>query len=206
MTRELLEKGLSKYIPQPAVPLLATWVMEMNAHLRITRARNSKLGDYRHPYGGEGHRITINHNLNPFAFLITLVHEMAHLTAWNKYKNNVAPHGPEWKNEYKMLMREVVRLGVFPSDVYDALVKYMQNPAASSCSDDGLQRILRRYDTGPKTFEHLEELPENSLFALDNGMVMRKGPKLRKRFKCLEVNSKRYYMVSPLAEVKKMQE
>lgn len=206
MTREALEAGLSKYIPAPVVPLLATWVVEMKAHLRITKARNSKLGDYRHPYGDEGHRITINHNLNQFAFLITLVHEMAHLTTWDKYRNRVSPHGPEWKNEYKVLMREVVRLRVFPDDIYNALVSYMQNPAASSCSDESLQRTLRKYDTGIKDSEHLEEIPENTLFALDNGMVMRKGPKLRKRYKCYEVNLKRYYMVSPLAEVKKLQE
>jgi SprT protein len=205
MTREQLEKGLAKYIPLPAVPLLAQWVIEFGAHLRITKARNSKLGDYRHPYAGEGHRITVNHNLNPYSFLITLVHEMAHLTTWNKYRNKVSPHGAEWKNEYKILMREVVRLKVFPQDIYDALVAYMQNPAASSCSDEDLLRTLRKYDTN-KEFEHLEELPDNSLFALDNGMVMRKGPKSRKRYKCYEVNLRRYYMVSPLAEVKRLEE
>jgi SprT protein len=183
MTREQLENGLAKYIPRPAVPLLAQWVMEFGVHLRITKARNSKLGDYRHPYGSDGHRITVNHNLNQYSFLITLVHELAHLTTWNKYQNKVSPHGGEWKNEYKVLMREVVRLKVFPQDVYDALVAYMQNPAASSCSDEDLLR-------------------HDALFALDNGMVMRKGPKSRKRYKCYEVNLRRYYMVSPLAEVK----
>lgn len=205
MTREQLEQALARYIPQPVAPLLAVWVMELNVHLKITKARNSKLGDYRHPYAGEGHRITINHNLNQFAFLITLVHELAHLTTWNKYRNKVSPHGTEWKNEYKVLMREVVRYKVFPEDVYNALVAYMQNPAASSCSDEDLLRALRKYDTN-KEFLHLEELNEEALFALDNGMVMRKGPKLRKRYKCYEVNLKRYYMVSPLAEVKPVTE
>lgn len=205
MTREQLENGLAKYIPPAAVSLLAQWVIELNAHLRITRARNSKLGDYRHPYMGEGHRITVNHNLNPYAFLITLVHELAHLTTWNKYQNRVPPHGTEWKNEYKILMREVVRLKVFPQDIFDALVAYMQNPAASSCSDVDLLRVLRKYDTN-NDFIHLEELPDDTLFSLGNGMVMRKGPKLRKRYKCFEVNLRRYYMVSPLAEVKKMDE
>lgn len=203
--RAQLEKGLSKYIPAPAVPLLAQWVMGYGVHLRITKARNSKLGDYRHPFGKDGHRITVNHNLNPYSFLITLVHEIAHLTTWNKYQNRVAPHGAEWKNEYKTLMREVVKLNVFPADVYDALVAYMQNPAASSCSDEDLLRTLRKYDEGTEHF-HLEELEENTLFALDNGMVMRKGPKSRKRYKCYEVNLKRYYMVSPLAEVKKLED
>lgn len=201
MTREQLENGLAKYIPRPAVPLLAQWVMEFGVHLRITKARNSKLGDYRHPYGSDGHRITVNHNLNQYSFLITLVHELAHLTTWNKFKNKVSPHGAEWKNEYKILMREVVRLKVFPQDVYDALVAYMQNPAASSCSDEDLLRTLRKYD-GDNDYLHLEELPHDALFALDNGMVMRKGPKSRKRYKCYEVNLRRYYMVSPLAEVK----
>ncbi len=204
MLREQIEKGLAKYIPSAVVPLLAAWVIDFNAHLRVTKARNSKLGDYRHPFGDDGHRITINHNLNPYSFLITLVHELAHLTTWNKYQNRVAPHGIEWKNEYKVLMREVVKLNVFPQDVYDALVAYMQNPAASSCSDENLLRTLRKYDTN-KDYYHLEELEDNALFALDNGMIMRKGAKARKRFKCYEVNLKRYYMVSPLAEVKKLE-
>lgn len=205
MLRQQIEAGLSKYIPQPAVVLLTDWIIGFNANLRVTKARNSKLGDYRHPYGKDGHRITINYNLNKYSFLITLVHELAHLTTWNKYQNRVAPHGAEWKNEYKVLMRQVVRLNVFPQDVYDALVSYMQNPAASSCSDDDLLRTLRKYDAKTDYF-HLEELEENTLFALDNGMIMRKGPKSRKRYKCYEVNVKRYYMVSPLAEVKKLGE
>ena len=205
MLREQIEKGLSKYIPSVAIKLLAGWVIDFNAHLRVTKARNSKLGDYRHPFGDDGHRITINHNLNPYSFLITLVHELAHLTTWNKYQNRVAPHGIEWKTEYKELMREVVKLDVFPKDIYQALVAYMQNPAASSCSDDNLLRTLRHYDAN-KDYFHLEELEEDTLFALDNGMIMRKGAKARKRFKCYEVNLKRYYMVSPLAEVKKLDE
>lgn len=205
MLRQQIEKGLSKYIPAPAVPLLTEWVIGFNVHLKVTKARNSKLGDYRHPFGNDGHRITINHNLNSYAFLITLVHEIAHLTTWNKYQNRVAPHGSEWKNEYKTLMREVVKLKVFPDDVYSSLVAYMQNPAASSCSDENLLRTLRNYDLN-RTHLHLEELEENTLFALDNGMIMRKGPKSRKRYKCYEVNVKRYYMVSPLAEVTKIEE
>ena len=66
MLREQIEKGLAKYIPSAVVPLLAGWVIDFNAHLRVTKARNSKLGDYRHPFGDDGHRITINHNLNPY--------------------------------------------------------------------------------------------------------------------------------------------
>ena len=183
--------------------MLTGWIISFNAHLRITKARNSKLGDYRHPFGNDGHRITINHNLNPYSFLITLVHELSHLTTWNKHQNRVAPHGIEWKNEYKILMRQVVKTNVFPQDIYTALITYMQNPAASSCSDENLLRTLKKHDTH-KSYYHLEELDDDALFALDNGMVMRKGAKARKRYKCYEVNLKRYYMVSPLAEVQKL--
>lgn len=199
MNKEKLEEGLRKYIPAESVQLLSAWIVDLNVHLRITNARSTKLGDYRPPHAGKGHRISINHNLNQYAFLVTLVHEIAHLTCWNLHQNKVDPHGKEWKNEYKKLMLPVMQIGFFPEDVHHALLSYLKNPAASSCSDPFLQKTLSRYDENPAL--HLDDIPDGSLFKLANGMIMIKGEKRRTRYRCQEQNNKRFYLVSGVAEV-----
>src|SRR5688572_24707916 len=37
---------LAKYIPEGAVPLMARWIVDYDFKLKITRERNSRLGDY----------------------------------------------------------------------------------------------------------------------------------------------------------------
>src|SRR5579872_4033827 len=108
---------LAKYIPEASVPVIARWVVQYDFKLRIKRERNTKLGDYRAPLNGSNHIITVNHNLNKYAFFITLVHEIAHLATYNKYKDNVLPHGQEWKQEYKNLMRNFMSADIFPTDI-----------------------------------------------------------------------------------------
>lgn len=199
MTVEELEKGLGKYIPPAAVPSIARLVVELNVHLRISKARSSKLGDYRAPFNGQGHRISVNNNLNTFAFLVTLVHELAHLVTWNHHQHSVDPHGKEWKKFFRELMLPYLGKDIFPSDVEHALQRYLKNPAASSCSDPVLQKILRRYDQEPVI--HLEDLPDGARFALPNGMVFIKGDKRRTRYRCTEQRSGKSYLVSGIAEV-----
>ncbi len=199
MTRQDLEHALIRYLPEQAVPALATLIMELHVHLRITKARSSKLGDYRAPHAGQGHRISVNHNLNQYAFMITLVHELAHLTTWNTHQHRVDPHGKEWKSEFQELMIPFLNQDIFPSDVLMALKAYMYNPAAASCSDPHLQKVLARYDEHPVI--HLEDIPDGALFSLPNGMIFKKGEKRRTRYRCIEQKSGRAYLVSGVAEV-----
>ncbi len=191
-------------IPEPSVDRMADWILHFNFNLKITENRASKLGDYRAPVGKNRHLITINHNLNKYAFLITLVHEIAHLTTYEKYKSTyrrVLPHGAEWKTEYKNLMRYYLNSTIFPEDVMKALGDYMQNPAASSCADENLLRVLRKYDSKKSAVVHLEEIPLGSTFKHGKSRYFIKGEKSRKRFKCEELGTKRIYLFSPLAEV-----
>jgi SprT protein len=192
---------LSKYIPEAAVNIIAEWVYHYNFKLRIKKSRSSKYGDYRPPVPGENHLITINYNLNKYAFLITLIHEIAHLANFNKHKNRVKPHGNEWKEEYKKLMQLFLNENIFPSDVINAIQAYMKNPAASSCSDLNLQRTLKKYDVHETQTVHLEKIPQESIFKIEKERYFIKGEKLRKRFLCTELESKRKYLFNPLAEV-----
>lgn len=137
---------LGKYMPAPAVVIISAWIDQYQAILKISKSRSTKLGDYRHPYLGHGHRISINFNLNPYSFLITLVHEFAHLVCYNRFKNKVKPHGGEWKAIFKILMDPFMDMQIFPAELQKHLVNYLINPAASSCSDIILMRILEKYD------------------------------------------------------------
>jgi hypothetical protein len=191
---------LYKYIPEKAVPVIAEWIYEHDFKLRIKKSRSSKYGDYRPPVNGENHQITINYDMNKYAFLITLVHEIAHLTNWNKRQNRVKPHGEEWKDEYKRLMRHFMDYEIFPIDVIEALKRYMSNPAASSCSDLNLLRVLKRYDDRQDTIL-LEDVKLGSTFAYNGSRYFIKGEQVRKRFKCKELKTKRDYLFNPLTEV-----
>jgi SprT protein len=199
MTRDDLVKGLSKYLPPNTAEPMAQMIVELNVHLRVSRERSSKMGDYRSPHDGKGHRISVNHNLNSYAFFITLVHELAHLLAWNAHKDSVDPHGREWKAYFQKLMIPYLGKSIFPEDIEQALARYLKNPAASSCSDPHLYKVLTRYDDTPVI--HLDDIPPGSKFGLSNGMVFIKGEKQRTRYRCKEVNKGRHYFVSGIAVV-----
>lgn len=199
MERSNLTKVLARYVPAGTEELLTDWIINLKIQVRITRARGSKLGDYRPPQQGHGHRISVNHNLNQYAFLITLVHEIAHLTTWNRFQNKVNPHGTEWKHEFRQLMMPFLQGTTFPPEVKHALIQYLHNPAASSCSDPKLQKVLAQYNEHP--IIHLDDLPNGALFSVGNGMTFKKGEKKRTRYLCQEVQTGRFYMVSGVAEV-----
>lgn len=198
--REEYKKVLLSYVPEPSVDKVLDLIQEHSILFKITQSRLSKLGDYRAPLKGGEHQITINNNLNKYSFLITFIHEVAHLTTWNKLQHKALPHGKEWKLEFARLMHQFYTKEIFPEDILLALKKHFSNVKASTCSDPNLLRVLRKYDTTPVL--HVEELPANTIFTLSNGQSFIKGPKLRKRFRCKEVGTNKSYWVSPLAEVK----
>lgn len=194
-------KILSTYIPADAAPLIGRWIDYFRCEFKVSRNRNTKFGDYRPPHNGKGHRISVNYDLNPYAFLVTTVHEFAHLHTWNEHKHKAKPHGAEWKANFKKMMQPFFKMDIFPADVKHAIASYLDNPAASSCSDLTLYRSLRMYDTRPDSITTVEKLPLKAVFKLKDGRVFKKEDKLRKRFKCIEIESNRVYLFSPVAEV-----
>ncbi|MXV16961.1 SprT-like domain-containing protein [Hufsiella ginkgonis] len=195
---------LSRYLPPDAAPLIARWIDYFNCEFKVSRSRNSKYGDYRPPYQGKGHRISVNYNLNPYAFLVTTVHEFAHLHTWNEHKFKAKPHGTEWKSNFKRMMRPFFDKEIFPQDVKRAIVGYLENPAASSCTDLTLFRTLRNYDvkkTAEAAMITVEKVKANSLFKMKNGRVFRKEGLIRKRYRCVEVKTGLVYLFNPVAEV-----
>jgi SprT protein len=192
---------LRRFIPPIAVPKILHYLHHYAVHLTITRDRKSVLGDYRHPTHQHTHRISVNSTLNPYAFLITLIHELAHLVTFMQYGHKVPPHGNEWKSNYATLLKDFMDMRVFPDDIHQALNHSLDGLPASSCSDDRLMRILRKYDNAPAGQVLIEQLPEGSVFEIGQGRLFRKGKKLRKRYQCVELQTGREYLFSPVFEV-----
>ncbi len=192
---------LQQYLPEGTAEQAYEWIQQYRIRFRISRSRHTRFGDYQAPRNpGELHRISVNHDLNPYAFLITFTHEVAHLITFEKYKDHVAPHGKEWKEIFATLLQGFIKRRVFPNDIEEALKRYVLNPKASSCSDHQLYRVLKKYDAKPVT--HLEEIPIDSIFQLGNNGVFKKGIKRRTRYLCMHLQSKRMYLISGIAEVK----
>lgn len=192
-------------LPAGLLPHVAPLIAAHRVTIRLSRPRRSKLGDHRPPGRGfRHHRITVNDNLNPYAFLTTLLHEIAHVATWEKLRLRVRrypPHGRDWKREFAKILEPAVAGGMLPDDITAALAAYMQNPAAASCSDRGLMLALARYDRGTDERPRVEELEPGAVFRVDNGLVFRLHRRLRSRYQCYELSSGREYRVHGLCRV-----
>ncbi|MDP4280717.1 MAG: sprT domain-containing protein [Bacteroidota bacterium] len=186
---------------------LSSWFEKNEVHFRIAGTRKSKLGDYRPPWNHMPARITINSGLNPYEFLITLIHEMAHHTTWKEWKEESwrgrirpEPHGKEWKRHFQEMMTPFLNSEFFPDDILEILRLYVQNPTASSKTNLQLGRVLKNYD-GHDNTELLENLPTDALFHLPDGRIFKKKEKLRKRYRCLNMENRRTYLFHPLVKI-----
>src|SRR5580704_9145811 len=193
---------LRRWIPGQAAAVILNYLNHYQVHLTITRERKSVLGDYRHATRSSNHRISVNGNLNPYSFLITLIHELAHLVTFMEFGNQVQSHGKEWKGIYRKMLEEFIRLAVFPGDIHTALKKSLHNLPASSCADEDLMRVLKRYDKNAGDLLLVEQVNEGGCFSLEDGRVFRKGKKLRKRYQCVELATGKLYLFSPIYEVR----
>lgn len=195
---------LAKYLPAGAAGIIAHWIDYYKCDFKIAGKRSTKLGDYRPRFKGLNHRISVNYDLNPYGFLITTVHEFAHLLTWNEHKGKVKPHGPEWKKNFRKMMQPFLEMNIFPVELAKELNNYLVNPAASSCTDVNLFKAIQAYNSsGPEGVKALtiENIPADTVFSVRNGRKFKKLEKIRKRYKCVEVSTGRLYLFHPLAEI-----
>jgi SprT protein len=192
---------LQSYLPAGSYEEVAHYLHHYKVQLTITRERKTILGDYRHSFADKNHRISVNGNLNSYSFLITLLHELAHLFTYERFGHRVSAHGAEWKNEYGKILAQFLSKKIFPADIEKVLLKTLKNPAASSCADDSLLRVLRKYDPQKEGTLLVEILPQGTLFKIKGDRIFRKEEKVRKRYRCTEVKTGKVYLFSPVYEV-----
>lgn len=193
---------LKKYIPEQAAAPVFELIKANAVALKIVNERITRHGDYRRLPDGQ-HQITVNVSLNKYRFLVTLIHEIAHLVAFEKYGRLIKPHGKEWKITFQHLMIPFIRPEIFPMDLLPYLARHFKNPKASSDTDAHLSVALKNYDP-PSDKNYIFELPLGATFRIHNGKIFKKGNKRRKRYECIEISTRKVYIFQPNAEVEQL--
>ncbi|MEI9919056.1 MAG: SprT-like domain-containing protein [Bacteroidota bacterium] len=190
---EKLTNILSSQIPSAAVPYCLQLWQSNPFKFKLRKARQTKIGDFSCKHG-QTPQITVNNDLHPYLFLITYVHEVAHLHVHKQYGHRVEAHGEEWKNTFRDLMVPVLTPEIFSEKILRGLKRHMVNPKASTYSDTDLTELLRSVDAKWSRATLLSDIPEGSLFGL-HGKWFRKGALQRTRVLCLELKTKRKFLV-----------
>jgi len=193
-----MQNILQKYIPEASVNLVVGLLEKYPHHLKIVNKRQTKHGDFRLTKDRE-YQITVNNSLNKYQFLLTLIHEIAHLVTHLKYKG-VKPHGIEWKISFQHLMLPFMNPEMFPIELLPYLANYLKNPKASTDSDVNLALALKKYSESSDK-NYIFEIPLGSDFIFKK-RIFRRGDKRRTRYECLELKSNKKYLFNQNAEVK----
>lgn len=191
-----MQQILSKYLPQNAVEPCFELIKNYNIYLKIVNERKTRHGDYRQLPSGQ-HKITINANLNKYRFLMTLIHEIAHLVAHIKYGWQIKPHGNEWKYTFQCLMSPFLRPDIFPPSLLILLARHFQNPTASSDTDVALWLEMQKYNPNTENKFCIFELPQGSFFRMKDGTIFQKGHKKIKRYECINTKNRNIYLIQP---------
>jgi len=195
--------NIENFVPTASIPLLSKYLVHWQVNMVVTRERLTKHGDFRAlPKGG--HQITVNEMPNPYRFLITTVHEIAHLITYKDFGVGIKPHGKEWKHTYRKIMLPFLISEIFPQELLKILQLHFRNPKASSETDTKLTLVLNKFDPENKK-NYIFELEDGSVFEIHNGRRFIRGKKRTKRYECREVNGKRLYLFSPHAQVIKIE-
>jgi len=194
-----MKSVLEKYLPDHSVEMCFELIKINHVHLKIVNERVTRHGDYRKDAQGF-HLITVNASLNKYRFLMTLIHEIAHLVAFEKYGRNIKPHGDEWKLTFQRLMVPFIRPEIFPNQLLPLLARHFRNPKASSDTDATLSLALKQFDP-VNDKNYIFEIPYGSVFRIHNGKIFKKVALRLKRYECQEVSSGRVYLFNPNAEV-----
>jgi len=152
-----------------------------------------------------GHEVTVNANLNPAGFLITYLHEVAHVVTVREARRRPVPHGAAWKSNFRRLLLPVLTEAVFPLSVLEPLQVYAQNPAASTAGFQPLAQALQSLDTPLAETLTLHHLREGETFQFHHRTFVR-GPLRRTRVLCVEQATGRRYTVPAHASIERAEE
>lgn len=188
----------SPFVPPAAVGYCQQLLQKYGFAFQVVKPRKTRFGDFRRWPGGQM-RITVNADLNPYAFLITYVHEVAHAEVSQTAKRRVPPHGTAWQTAFRRLMQPCLTEAVFPPEVLNLLRQYMTRPAATTSAHPALVAALRQFDpiSQQPVSEHttcLRDLPEGSSFTFAK-KTWQRGTMRRTRVVCKEMLSGKSYAI-----------
>jgi|TARA_B110000444_G_scaffold26621_1_gene22009 hypothetical protein len=198
----MIRNKVLNYIPKSSISLVENLINENNLLIKIVKIRKTKHGDFKKFRDGSS-QITINHIDNKYRFLITLIHELAHFRVNRNLIRRVKPHGTEWKKTFQLLMLPFLNNTIFPNKILSDLANYLKNPSATTDSNINLVISLSKYDVESSTV-FLFDILNETLFQHNKNKIYKKIGKLRKRYICEEIRSKRRYLFSPVTRVEKV--
>ncbi|KFE99373.1 transcription elongation protein SprT [Chryseobacterium formosense] len=191
-------QSLEKYLPQNTLSYLRKWFSDYYIHIKVTKNRNSKLGDYR-KLRDNSHEITINSTLAPQLFFFVLTHELAHLIAFEKYGRRISPHGNEWKLTFREMLLE--SLNVYEEDLKPIIIKFSHSPKANFMASPDLVKYFH-IENHDDNLQYIEELSKGDQFVYRNQTYLLEGL-IKKNYLCMNLATGRKYSFKPLARVKK---
>lgn len=191
-------QSLEKYLPQNTLRYLKIWFSDYYIHIKVTRNRNSKLGDYR-KLPDNSHEITVNSTLTPQLFFFVLTHELAHLIAFEKYGRRISPHGSEWKETFRKMLLE--SLEIYDEDLKPIIVKFSKSPKANFMASPDLVRYFHT-EKQDDSLRFIEELEKGEFFIYRNEKYLLEGL-IKKNYLCKNLATGRKYSFKPLARVEK---
>ena len=189
---------LEQYLPSDTQPFLRRWFASYKIHIRITRDRNSKLGDYR-KMPDKSHEISINSTLDRQLFFFVLTHELAHLIAFEKFGGRISAHGQEWKSTFREMLLESI--SIYTSDLQPVIRQFAKNPKANFMASPELVRYFHVDDPDDSQF-FVEQLAPDSEF-LYKGDLYKMIEKKKKLYLCVNLKNSKKYLFRPLAQVEK---
>ncbi len=195
----MVTKALKSYLPRDTDQLITRWLNQLNIELKVTGPRQSKLGDFRAGLGTKQSRMTINGDLKPLQFLLTLTHEIAHARVWQRYARRVAPHGAQWQKMFGALLIELTQIESLPQTFRAAIYRHALSPTSSTGRDPELMRVLRALEPDGEIW--LDELPLGAFFEF-RGQRFKKLKANRTRCKCLHLKNGQQYTIAKTAPVK----
>ena len=193
----MLTEEISAKLPTKAIDEIAILLEKHPFVLKIKRSRKSKYGDFRVKYDEfrtRSYEISVNEDLQPTHFLLTLIHEIAHLLTYKKFEKSVRPHGREWQQHFRYLMQPFLEIGIYDKKTREVLETYLLKPAKANEVEYDLIKMLEGVDT--KGLVKLETILNKDFFELE-GKQFQRLEKIRTRYICKNLgNNKLYYIAS----------
>ena len=106
------------------------------------------------------------------------------------------------ESKFKELLIPVINNEVFPDDILRPLAKYAVNPKASTDTDLDLSIALNKYNVNVSSY--IFDLRKGDKFKASNKKNYIVVGKRRKRYECLEIDSKKLYLFSPNYKITKI--